>query len=126
MKLAQHLRNRNFEIFDDWLAPGPQTDDNWRDYERQRGHTYKEALKGHAGRHVFEFDKFHLDRCDGAVLVMPAGRSGHIELGYVIGCGKPGFILFDKEPRRFDVMYQFATEVCFSERELFKCLKTWL
>jgi len=49
---------------------------------------------------------------------MPAGKSGHMELGYMIGQGKPCFVYFDKEPERWDVMYQFAKEVCFSMEEL--------
>jgi nucleoside 2-deoxyribosyltransferase len=40
---------------------------------------------------------------------MPAGKSGHLELGYVSGKGKPTYVLFDHEPERWDVMYQFAT-----------------
>ena len=54
---------------------------------------------------------------------MPAGRSGHLELGYIIGLGKRGYILFDVEPERYDVMYQFAQGVAFSLDELCKMLK---
>jgi nucleoside 2-deoxyribosyltransferase len=71
---------------------------------------------------VFEFDKFHLDRCDAAVLLMPAGKSAHLELGYMRGKGKPGFILFDEEPERYDVMVKFATDIFFKKEDLFECL----
>lgn len=60
---------------------------------------------------MFEFDKKHLDACDAAILVLPAGRSGHLELGYVLGKGKPGYILLADEEKRWDVMYKFATGV---------------
>jgi nucleoside 2-deoxyribosyltransferase len=123
-KLANAIRRIGLEVFDDWYSPGPRADDFWRDYEKQRGHSYAQALKGWAGKHIFEFDRFHLDRCDGAVMLMPAGKSCHLEFGYVIGCGKPGYILFDKEPERYDVMYQFATEVFFSKAKLIAKLKT--
>lgn len=106
-KIANRLRRLGFEVFDDWYAAGPEADDKWRDYEKARGRSYKEALKGFAARHVYHFDKHHLDACDIAILVLPAGKSGHLELGYVIGKGKPGFILLDN-PERWDVMYQFA------------------
>jgi nucleoside 2-deoxyribosyltransferase len=49
---------------------------------------------------------------------MPAGKSGHLELGYMVGCGKPGYILFDKEPERLDQMVQFATDIFFDAKEL--------
>jgi len=109
-KIANQLRDAGHEVFDDWYAAGPEADDKWRDYEQLRGHSYSEALKGYAADHVFQFDKSHLDRCEAALLVLPAGRSGHLELGYAIGAGKQGYILHDN-PERWDVMYCFATKV---------------
>jgi len=122
--LAKEIRELGFEVFDDWFSPGPRADDHWRDYEIARGHTYKQALQGWAGKHIFEFDKFHIDRSDIGILVMPAGKSGHLELGYMIGQGKLCYILFDQEPERYDVMYQFAKDVFFDKQELFDILKT--
>lgn len=125
-KIANTIRAKGFEVFDDWFAAGEKADDSWRDYEKQRGHSYKEALDGYAAKHVFAFDKLHLNRCDGAVLIMPAGKSGHIELGYVSGIGKPSWVLFDSVPERYDVMYQFATAgACFSEEELLASLQDY-
>ncbi len=116
-KLRESL---NCEVFDDWYAAGRIADDCWQEYENKRGRSYKEAIKGYAAKHVFAFDKHHLDRSDIAVLVMPAGRSGHIELGYHLGRGKPGYILFEKEPERYDQMYQFCTDVFFDIEDLIK------
>lgn len=118
--IASTIReNTEYEVFDDWFSPGPEADDFWRKYEQLRGRTYGEALKGWAARHVFEFDKHHIDSSDMGVLCLPAGKSGHLELGYIIGCGKPGFVFFpDGEPERWDVMYQFATSIAFSMEDL--------
>lgn len=119
--IANNLRTLSLDVFDDWMAAGPEADDYWKTYETGRGKGYKDALLGYAAQHVFHFDKSHLDRCDAAVLVLPAGRSGHLELGYVIGSGKPGFILLDGdylEEGRFDVMYNFATKVFENEGEM--------
>ena len=66
-RLAAAMRTLGFEVFDDWTAAGPTADDSWRDYEKQRGHSYVEALQGYAARHVFAFDMHHLIRCDLAV-----------------------------------------------------------
>jgi len=109
-KLAQEIRKLGFDVFDDWYAAGPEADDKWRDYEKGRGHTFQEGLRGYAADHVYKFDLKHLKRCDIAVLQLPAGRSGHLELGYAIGRGKIGFILHDN-PERWDVMYLFAQGV---------------
>lgn len=116
-KIAQKIRELGFDVFDDWYAAGPEADDKWRDYEKVRGHTYKEALSGLAADHVYQFDLKHLNECDIAVLYLPAGKSGHLELGYVIGKGKKGYILLDS-PERWDVMYKFAHGVFQSFTEL--------
>ena len=119
-ELGIFLREAGFEVFDDWFAAGPIADDSWQEYEKNKGTHYKEALKGHAARHVFEFDHYHLNRVDIGVLVLPAGKSGHLELGYLAGQGKPTYVLFDKEPDRWDVMYQFSEDVFFNKEDLRK------
>lgn len=116
--LGNALRKEGYDPFDSWIAAGPEADDYWQSYANERGLTYKEALNDYSAMHVFHFDKSHLDRCDGGILILPAGKSGHIELGYMAGTGKPTWVLFDKVPDRFDVMYNFATDVCFSMEEL--------
>ena len=122
--IAKEIRaiSKSFEVFDDWFSPGPEADDYWRKFEKVRGSTYKQALDNYAAKHIFEFDKFHIDRADIGILVMPAGKSGHMELGYLVGRGKPCFILFDKEPERWDIMVIFSKQnggnVCFSFEEL--------
>lgn len=112
--VAAALRAYRQEVFDDWHAAGPEADDIWQKYEQARGHTYREALQGAHATDVFQFDRRHLDRASAGVLVMPAGKSGHLELGYLIGQGKPGYILLEQEPERWDIMYRFATGVFYS------------
>ena len=112
-EVAAHIRAlTSFEVFDDWYGAGPEADDYWRAYEQSKGHSYIEALKGYGAKHVFGFDKHHLDTSDGVLLVLPAGKSGHLELGYMAGKGKwTGILLENAEPDRWDVMYQFANHV---------------
>jgi hypothetical protein len=116
------MRTLGLEVFDDWYAAGPHADDCWKAYEQGKGLSYTEALRGHAARHVFSFDKRHLDESDAAVLALPAGRSGHLELGYMKGQGKPVAVLLD-DPERWDVMYQFADAVCDSTDALLDWLR---
>ena len=118
LTLANDLRKLGYGVFDDWMAAGPDADDYWRDYEKQRGHNFREALAGHAAYHVFEFDRKYLDWADIGILLLPAGKSGHIELGYLIGRGCTSYIVYPEEPERFDVMYKFADKVFGSTVEL--------
>jgi hypothetical protein len=110
-KVARMLRDVGLEVFDDWHAAGDKADEEWMKYEQERGRNYYQALQGHSARHTFSYDKFHLDRSDVGVMVAPAGKSGHLELGYLIGQGKPGYIYLPVEPERWDVMTLFATKV---------------
>ncbi|MEE9598196.1 MAG: hypothetical protein V3V96_15600 [Acidiferrobacterales bacterium] len=121
-EIGNQLRDSRFDVFDDWFSAGPIADDSWRYYEKERGHTYQQALEGLAAQHVFNFDLWHLTRCDLGVLVLPAGKSSHLELGWIIGQNKPGYVLMDN-PERWDVMYQFATKVAFTTPELVEMLQ---
>jgi nucleoside 2-deoxyribosyltransferase len=121
--IGDTLRAEGFDAFDEWHSAGKEADDEFQAYRLGRGLSYRQALNTYAAKHIFSFDKYHLDRCDAAVLVMPAGKSGHLEAGYMAGTGKPVFVLFNGEPERFDQMYQFCTDVCFSVKELIDAIK---
>lgn len=121
-KIANKLREAGFEVFDDWYAAGEKADDAWRDYEKQRGRTFPEALSGLAAQHVFSFDRKHLEAADIGVLVLPAGKSGHIEMGWLVGRGRSCYVLLDNLDR-WDVMYMFASGVFVTVEELLEALK---
>lgn len=112
------------EVFEDWHAAGPKADDHWRDYEMRRGRSFKEALRSPFAGHAYRFDREWLTRAENVVLALPAGRSGHLELGWALGKGKRGYVLLDPQVDRWDMMYQYATDVCESVEELVACLKS--
>ena len=117
-EFANELRSHDIEVFDDWFAPGPEADDFWQKYEQSKGKSLEEALQGYAARHIFEFDFRHLNEADVGILFLPAGKSGHLELGYLEGLKKKTYILFHEKPERWDVMYCFATKVFFDKKQL--------
>lgn len=107
--IAEHIRHATgFTVYDDWYGAGPEADDKWQQYENGRKRSYRDALAGEAAQHIFKFDKRLIDSSDAVILVLPAGKSGHLEFGYARGVGKCAVILLDGEPERFDVMYNFA------------------
>ena len=121
--IAKRLREEGHEVFDSWISPGPEADEFLRKYSKRRGLTHKEIMNDWSVTHIYEFDKFHLDRADTVIMVMPCGKSGHIELGYAIGKGKKGYILFDKEPSKYDIMHRFADGIFYDLNELIKEVK---
>ena len=121
-EIATYLRQLGWQVFDDWHAVGEDCDIRWKEYEQKRGRTLPEALAGAHAQNVFLFDKTHLDNSECAVVVLPAGRSAMLELGYVIGTGKPGFVLLDGDPDRWDVMLAFSTGVFLTVEDLLAAL----
>lgn len=126
--LAARLRRScpDTEIFDDWYAAGYEADDMWKSYEQARGRSYTEALEGYAARHVFEFDKSHLDSSSHVLLVLPAGKSGHMELMYgYYGAGcDAGILLEQGADPRWDVMYQFIPNIFTHTEEVEEWLRS--
>jgi nucleoside 2-deoxyribosyltransferase len=122
-EFANQIVAEGYEVFADWFNPGPAADDYHRDYARARGWSYRQFLEGPAAKNIFDFDKYHMSRCDALVLLMPAGKSAHLELGYTLGQGKPGYIVFEEEPERYEIMVQFATQIFFSRQEFLDFLK---
>ena len=117
--LANELRALKLEVFDDWHTPGPNTDEYWQAYESRRGRNYREALRGEHARTVFNFDKYHLDRADTGILVLPAGKSAHMEMGRLSAQGKRTYAYFPEGyPEKWDVMYAFFTDITDSKDEL--------
>ena len=112
--IGNKLREAGWDVFDDWISAGPEADDYLQKYEMSRGHSFDEALQGYAAKHIFEFDKHHLLRSDIALLVLPAGKSAHLELGWMLGKDKKGYVYFPEgEPERYDIMYNFSDGVAF-------------
>lgn len=124
--LASRLRKSvpQFEIFDDWYAAGPEADDYWKAYEQGRygtdGSAYVTALGGYAADHVFQFDKHHIDTSSHALLMLPAGKSGHMEITYAAygaGCNT-AILLEEGADPRWDVMYKFIPNILTSFQEV--------
>lgn len=68
----------------------------------------KTALGRAEFQRAFEQDKLMLDRSDTVVLVLPCGKSAHLEAGYAKGQGKLLYIWGEMPAGDWDVMYGFA------------------
>lgn len=57
---------------------------------------------------AFMYDKQQLDLCDVVIMMLPCGRSAHMEAGYAVGKEKRLYIVGGFKKAEFDVMYGFA------------------
>ncbi len=112
------LEKEGFKTFYDWIMPGEETDSKWKEFEESLGHTFLQAIQSPHAKDVFEFDKEWLDKSDAFILVYPAGKSGHIELGYMAGKEKTTYVLLDEIPTRWDVMLQFAGMISYNLEDI--------
>lgn len=65
---------------------------------------------------AFKTDKEGLDWADAILMVLPCGRSAHIEAGYAVGKGKPLVIYGDLPKGEFETMYGFAFDCIRGDR----------
>lgn len=98
------------------------------DLERLRVTTDAKSFIGdHRVQRAFQEDKSWLDWTEGLVLVVPSGRSAHLEAGYAVGQGKPVWIWGQFPKGEFDVMYGFAHGLYRTEEleELLQAIRRW-
>ncbi len=104
-------------------VPGVRSDGGW---QRWTPAQFREALKLPRAKEGFDADMDALRDCDACVLVLPCGRSSHLELGWAAGAGKLTFILMlgREEP---ELMYRMVHGVCLSVAEVVDALSeaTW-
>jgi len=75
---------------------------DWQEYLRNLSHPVAQA--------GFKKDMDALRDAEATVLVMPCGRSAHLEMGYAIGAGQHTAILVhDGEPELMNLMADFLT-----------------
>lgn len=106
------LENAGHEVYDFRNPPGragfawADIDPNWQSWTTDE---YIEHLEHPDARAGYMADMNGLDGCDATVLVMPCGRSAHLEAGYAAGANRLLFILLEPgktaEP---ELMYRMA------------------
>jgi hypothetical protein len=79
---------------------------------RERIQTHPVAAEGYA------FDKGALDWADACVLVLPCGRSAHLEAGYMIGRGKRTIVLLHPDKFEPELMYLLGSNIAVTVAEV--------
>lgn len=79
-------------------------------------------LEDDRSQKAFREDRKMIDWADAVVMLLPCGKSSHLEAGYAVGSGKKLFIFGNFPKGEFDVMYGFANKLCRTSPELQKAL----
>lgn len=125
--VVRALRDAGHEVYDfrhpaegddgfDWAEIDPA----WQAWTPEE---FRGALGHPIARRGFGSDFAAMQWADALVLVLPCGRSAHLEAGWAAGAGKPvAILLSDGEP---ELMYRMATAVCTSLEEVIGNLAVW-
>lgn len=118
------LRTAGHEVYD-FRHPAPGNDGfSWREispnWETWTPAQLIEALKHPVSCAGFKLDMDALKACDACVLVLPCGRSAHLELGWATGAGKKTVVLLaGAEP---ELMYKMCDHLCLDIGEVLAAL----
>ena len=122
-EVVARLRSAGHEVYD-FRNPAPGNtgfawsaiDPDWIDWDPQR---FVDLVTRHpVAAEGFGFDKRALDWCDTCVLVLPCGRSAHLEAGYAAGQGKTVLFLLHEDRFEPELMYLLGSGFACSLDEL--------
>lgn len=121
------LRSAGHKVCD---VKNPRIDDrgfSWKeiepDWQSWTPFQFRNNLSHPIAERGFSNDWEAMQWADTGVLLLPCGRSAHIESGHFVGAKKPLYILI-LEQTEPELMYKMATGICLSVDELICNLST--
>lgn len=118
--IVELLKAVGHDVYDFRNPPGgsgfswSSVNENWQDWTVAE---YKQALLSEEAQKGFVADFDAMKRADACVLVLPCGRSAHIEAGWCSGFGKPVFCLIP-EHQEAELMYRVFRSISATPIEL--------
>jgi len=116
-KLVEMLRVRGYEVYD-FKNPPNRTGFGWSQTgvdAKANVHEFLKALDTPIALAGYNSDYMAIRGCDVCILLLPSGRSAHLELGLAAGLGKGTIVCIPEE--KFDepeLMYLMADAICTS------------
>jgi hypothetical protein len=105
--VVEHLRSAGHEVYDFRNPPHGDSGFAWSDidpdWQTWTPKQWREALKHPLAVDGFKSDRDGMEWAEACVLVLPSGRSSHLEAGWMIGKGKRCAV-FAPEPVEPDLM----------------------
>ncbi len=130
-EVVKVLRDQGHAVYD-FKNPAPAlTGFSWKaidqDWQKWTPARWRTALRHDIANLGFANDKNALDWCDCGVLVLPCGRSAHLEAGYLAGRGKMVFTLAleDVEPELMQLLLGPSEAICVTIKELASLTEAW-
>jgi len=120
-EVVAELRAVDHEVYDfreDEAFGWHEVDPDWKAWTSEQ---FRRKLDHPAAIRGFRRDWGELQFAEGVVLVLPSGRSSHLEAGWALGAGKPTAILL--APGEPELMYKMADCLCLTIEEVLAYFK---
>ena len=122
-RVVAALRARGHEVHD--YKASASTPGQLEDFSTLRlepAH-FRQLLSTHPlAQTLFDKDMGALQTCEACVLVLPCGKSAHLELGWAVGAGKRTVVLLQGECEP-DLMYRMVGHLCLTIEEVVDTLE---
>lgn len=125
-KVVEKLRAEGFEVYD---FKNPRDDEHgfhWSDidpnWKKWNAEQFTQALTHSLAEEGFDSDMTALEQADATVLVLPCGKSAHLELGHANGLGQITAI-YIPEPSEPELMYKMCNLVSSDLNKIITMLK---
>ncbi len=118
------LRDHGHDVYDFRNPRGKtgfawqQLDPNWQTWTARE---YRDALKLDRAQEGFRSDFSAMEWADTCVLLLPSGRSAHLEAGFMKGAGKRVFVL-TRDGEEPELMALMLDCICINTKELLEVL----
>lgn len=111
--VVRELRDAGHEIYDfknsEWNGSGFHWSEIDPEYRNWSFSEYEKALTHDLAEAGFNSDMDAMRWADACVLVLPCGRSAHLELGWFVGQGKSTCVLY---PLNDEIEPELMTKMC--------------
>ncbi len=113
--IIEQLRSYGHEVYDFRNPPNGDSGFSWSEIDPEwkswSAKAYRESLKHPRAKEGFKNDFDGMKWADTCVLVLPCGRSAHLECGWMAGAGKQTIIL-TRDGQEPELMALLADHIC--------------
>lgn len=120
------LRNAGYKVYD-FRNPAignhgfswAKIDQGWMQWTPAQ---FRDALRNFDVGQGFRADWQAMEWAEVFVLLLPCGKSAHLELGWAVGAGKPT-IIWMPERSEPELMYKMVDHICLTSKEVLEALE---